>query len=431
VIWGRAVSLPWVKLPSLEPVAWDDDATGAEDPAVDAGAAAVPGERRPEPLLVLVRTALAREYFALFGGLRGTGLDEDVGEGALVVIRVLLLVTLVACVLIALVAAFLVQRVAVATSRLSRGFEQVQRGDFDVRARLRGHDQLAGLIAGFNRMVAGLQQGISERAEREAIERELAVAHDLQHRLLPGADASFPGFAVAAHFDPAAAVGGDLYQFWADDAGALRVVVGDVSGHGLATGIVMAAATALVWAQAREANDAGVLFAALDRQVRGITDARTFLTLQHCRLDAVVRRAEVTNAGHPFPFRLTARGEVQTVESTSRPLGLTLPGGFSPVAAPLEPGDLWCFYTDGMVEAPGPGGEPFGFDRLRAALAGCAAQSAAAARERILAEWRAFVGDRVQDDDCTLVLVRVDGPAPGAGLTGAPPSPDAAAPASR
>jgi serine phosphatase RsbU (regulator of sigma subunit) len=397
VYWGGAASMPWVELPSLERIGGDgaDAGAGAADPVADA-----------EGLLMVVRTSFAREYFALFGGLRDTGINEEVAEGALVAIRVLLIVTLVAIALIALVAAFLVQRIAVATARLSRGFEQVRRGNFDVRAKLRGNDQLAELIAGFNRMVGGLREGIAQRAEREAIERELAVAHDLQRRLLPGVDASFPGFDVAVHFEPAAAVGGDLYQFWREDDGALRVIVGDVSGHGLATGIVMAASTALVWAQARDTKDAAELFRALDRQVRGITDARTFLTLQHCRLELQARRASVTNAGHPYPFRLSARGELSTVESSSRPLGLSLPAAFSTVEAPVEPGDLWCFYSDGLVEASGPNGEPFGFERLRSALSGCAGAGAAEARDRLLAEWRAFVGEREPDDDHTLILVR-------------------------
>jgi sigma-B regulation protein RsbU (phosphoserine phosphatase) len=255
--------------------------------------------------------------------------------------------------------------------------------------------------------VAGLQEGIAQRAEREAIERELEVARGLQRRLLPGVDASYPGFDVAVHFEPAAAVGGDLYQYWVEDDGALRVVVGDVSGHGLATGIVMAAATALVWAQARDSHDATELFRSLDRQVRGITDARTFLSLQHCRFERASRRASFTNAGHPYPFRLSASGELSTVESSSRPLGLSLPVAYSTVSVPFAPGDLWCFYSDGLVEALGPGGEPYGFERLRAAFAACAGVGAAAARDRLLAEWRAFVGDREPDDDRTLILVRV------------------------
>jgi serine phosphatase RsbU (regulator of sigma subunit) len=425
VFWGRLASLPWVELPSLEPIR-DRDESGNEEEADEAAGVAVTGatDATDEPsrssvgLLLLTRTSISREYYALFGGQRAVGANEEIGEVALVVMRALLAVTLVLSAPIALIAAFLVQRVAVATARLSRGFDQVQRGNFDARAKMRGHDQLAELVAGFNRMVSSLQTSIAERADREAIERELALAHDLQRRLLPGVDASFAGFDVAAYFDPAAAVGGDLYQFWSDDSGALRVVVGDVSGHGLATGIVMAASTALVWAQAREARDAGALFGALDRQIRGITEARTFLTLQHCRLDTAARRAELTNAGHPYPFRVDETGRVSTVESPSRPLGVSLPAAeFSTQEAPLEPGDLWCFYSDGIVEATGTDGEPFGFERLRAALGRCAGLAAAEAREHFLAEWRGFVGEAEPDDDRTLILVCVKGTS-GAPATG-------------
>jgi serine phosphatase RsbU (regulator of sigma subunit) len=99
---------------------------------------------------------------------------------------------------------------------------------------------------------------------------------------------------------------------------------------------------------------------------------------------------------------------VSTIETVSRPLGVALPAeDFVTVEAPLEPGDLWCFYSDGMVESTSAAGEPFGFERLRDALARCAGLDAGGARARLLAEWRAFVGEGAPDDDCTLILVRV------------------------
>jgi serine phosphatase RsbU (regulator of sigma subunit) len=361
------------------------------------------------PVLVLVRTSLERESRALFGDLRVGGSERlEMGRVVLAVMGALGIATLVVFAGASLLAGLLVSRIARATRRLSLGFGEIEKGNFAHRAALKGHDQLAALVGGFNHMAERLSASVAARAEKEALERELEVARDLQRRLLPPAGFTFPGVSIAIDFRPAAAIGGDFYDL-AGDARALTVVVADVSGHGLPTGIVMAAAKASLSALARTGASGARLMELLDSEVARSTDPRTFVTLAHLVFDLAAGTASFTNAGHPYPYRVRPDGTVEALANAARPLGLALPPGWRTVTAPLSCGDLWVVYSDGLVEAAAEeGGEPWGFVRLERCLREGGRDTAAALRDRILAAQRVHTGHDETDDDRTLLVLRIE-----------------------
>ena len=301
----------------------------------------------------------------------------------------------------------LVYRIARATSCLYRGFSEVEQGNFGIELTLRGRDQLAGLVQSFNRMARHLNQSIEERARREAIERELEIARQLQRSLLPSASFRAPGVEIAADFLPASAIGGDFYHFaqWGENR--LLVAIADVSGHGLSTGIVMSAAKALLSALATDYCPCPELLRRLDTELRAHTARRHFVTLGLAAFDLGKGLVELTNAGHPYPYRLQRDGTLSEVENPSRPLGVGLPQDFRCVPAEVAPGDLWIFYSDGVIEAQNPQGEVFGFERFEAVLATCAGKTAAETRDCVLAAWQAFAGCDCPEDDRTLLVLRI------------------------
>lgn len=360
---------------------------------------------------LLLRTSFTAEFRALFGEAKLSDSGAASGTIALALIKGLATATLVVYLFAFGVAALLVARIARAARRLSHGFAEIEKGNFAVRERLRGHDQLAGLVSGFNEMAGHLEASVAARAEAEALGRELAIARDLQRRLLPAPDFAFAGVEIAADFRPAAAIGGDFYHFLGEGETALTVVIADVSGHGLPAGIVMASALASLTALSRGGTDTPTLLGLLDDEVRRTTERRAFVTLAHVRFDLAARRAGFTNAGHLYPYRVAPDGSVSWVENPARPLGVGRPVERVTVSVPLVDGEVWVLLSDGVVEAMSPdGAEDFGFDRLEAALAACGGKSAREVLDAVLAAWRAHAGGDDPEDDRTVVVVKVLAP---------------------
>jgi serine phosphatase RsbU (regulator of sigma subunit) len=363
---------------------------------------------KDEGTALLLRTSLTSEFRSLFGEAKLPSSSEGAGSVALAVLRVLGIMTGVVYFFALLVSSVLVFRIARAARRLSHGFAEIEKGNFAVREKLRGRDQLAGLVKSFNEMAGHLEESMAARAEAEALGRELAIARDLQRRLLPSPDFAFPGVELAADFRPAAAIGGDFYHFLGEGEKRLTVVIADVAGHGLPAGIVMASALASLSALSRGGTDTPTLLAHLDDEVRRTTEQRAFVTLAHVRFDLDARTAEFTNAGHVYPCRVTPDGSVSWVENPAKPLGAGRPVDRVTVTVPLVDGEVWVFLSDGVVEAMSPdGSEAFGFGRLESVLAPCGGQGPREVLDAILAAWRAHTGGDDPEDDRTVVVVKV------------------------
>ena len=381
-------------------------------PVLDAASGA---PTKDEGAALLVRTSMTAEFRSLFGGAELSSSGAGAGSVAIAVLKALGISTGVLYALALLVASILVFRIARAARRLSQGFAEIEKGSFAVRLKLRGRDQLAGLIDGFNRMAGHLEESVTARAEAEALGRELAIARDLQRRLLPAPDFGFPGVELAADFRPAAAIGGDFYHFLGEGESRLTVVIADVAGHGLPAGIVMASALASLSALSRGGTDTPTLLAHLDDEVRRTTERRAFVTLAHVRFDLDARTAEFTNAGHLYPYRVSPGGGVTSVENPAKPLGAGRPVDRVTVTVPLVDGEVWVLLSDGVVEAMSPdGGEALGFARLERTLAGCGGMGAREVLDAVLTAWRAHTGGDDPEDDRTVVVVKVLGRGEGA-----------------
>ena len=386
VVWFLPLDLPIL-----------DAATGA--PAKDRGAA------------LLVRTSMPAEFRSLFGQAELSSSGDGAGSVAIRVLKALGISTGVVYLLALVVASILVFRIARAARRLSNGFAEIEKGNFAVREKLRGRDQLSGLVTSFNEMAGHLEASVSARAEAEALGRELAIARDLQRRLLPSPDFAFPGVELAADFRPAAAIGGDFYHFLGEGDSRLTVVIADVAGHGLPAGIVMASALASLSALSRGGTDTPTLLAHLDDEVRRTTERHAFVTLAHVRFDLAARTAGFTNAGQIYPYRVAPDGTVSSVENPAKPLGAGRPVDRVTVTVPLVDGEVWVFLSDGVVEAMSPdGAEAFGFARLERTLSPCGGKGARDVLDAVLAAWRAHTGGDDPEDDRTVVVVRVLGP---------------------
>lgn len=242
---------------------------------------------------------------------------------------------------------------------------------------------------------------------------ELDQARRIQLSMLPQHDPYSSWLDIAGSSQPASEVGGDYYDFFELGEGRQAVVVADVSGHGVASGLLLAGVRGCLVMLHDPGPGEGVpppqdLLARLNKVVRTVGGRRTFVTMAYALFERSPPRLTLAAAGHPPLIRWRPGGALDEIALASLPLGTTLAKTFPHASAALEPGDVLVFATDGIAEAIDPEGTLFGEERLHAAL-GRAALGATAAeiRDAILAELEQFLGAGEVQDDVTLVVVRV------------------------
>jgi serine phosphatase RsbU (regulator of sigma subunit) len=312
------------------------------------------------------------------------------------------------CYLIALALAFaLVATITRNVNRMSRAAEGIARGDFSVRVNTKSRDQIGDLARSFDGMADSIQKLLVETARKERLEGEIAVARTIQQKLLPPASAKLDGAGVLAHVESVAEIGGDYYDYLPAPDGRSAIVVGDVSGHGLPTGLLVAMAKAALATLIETGLTGAPLFARLNDLIYRSTDSRNYMTLALLVYDGRTRRGELTNAGQLAPYRIS-KGKVESLSLPSFPLGASGRSEFPTHPWQFEAGDRVVLLTDGLVECVSPAGEPFGFERFEAILGREAASSPEALRDAILTDIDAHTGGAPPDDDRTLVIVTLD-----------------------
>ena len=323
---------------------------------------------------------------------------------AFVTVSGILLVVYLAALAIAFA---LVGSLARNVNRLTRAAGAIARGDFSVRIQSKSRDQIGDLARSFDGMAESIQRLLVATAEKERLQSELAIARTIQHKLLPPPEAALPGFHVLAHFEPVDEIGGDYYDYLPMGGGRTAVALGDVSGHGLPTGLLVAMAKAGLSTLLEAGHRDAELFGRMNELIHRSTDPRHFMTLAVLAYDPATRRGRLTNAGQLAPYRISG-GRVVPLSLPGLPLGLFPDRTFPTQEYSFAAGDLVVLLTDGFVEAVDGNDEAFGFERLEALLARHAADGATALRDALLAAIRAHTGDRPADDDRTLLILTLD-----------------------
>jgi serine phosphatase RsbU (regulator of sigma subunit) len=335
----------------------------------------------------------------------GVGVSQFVLVGVAIVVGFLLLLLLVA----SLRGVLYARAISHSVAKLDRGVHAIQVGDFGYRVAPRERDQLGALALAFNDMAGRLQGLLEERANLQAVERELAIARDVQARLFPEHTPYAPFLEAAGVCLPARTVSGDYYDY-IEGTGGFDAVVADVSGKGISAALLMAslhsALRSLYLKTERAAtSDLGEVVTRLNQHLHQYIEPTRFVTLFLARYRGDGRLL-YCNAGHN-PAALVRDGRVEWLSQGGLMLGPFPDLVYEPAAVSVQPGDVVCIYTDGVTEAEGPNGEQFGEERLAAVL-----REAHAARPReVLAaiqdRLRAWRGEREPGDDVTLVVLRV------------------------
>jgi sigma-B regulation protein RsbU (phosphoserine phosphatase) len=260
----------------------------------------------------------------------------------------------------------------------------------------------------------------SRLAERlvaeERLLRELALAAEVQRRLLPERPPESVAFELAGFCQPASGVGGDYYDFIAFDNRQLGIAIADVSGKGMAAALLMSTMQATLRSLSAESNlrpqtshSLADMVAAINRLLWSSTGGVNYVTFFYAQFDQSTRQLSYVNAGHNPPlFFRAGRGDGFRQLS----LGGTVVGIFEHCAyeqgsVQMRPGDVLLAYTDGLSEALDVRGEEFGEARVRRALAETAQMSVDEIRDEVARRVREWSTDAPQHDDLTFVVMKV------------------------
>jgi sigma-B regulation protein RsbU (phosphoserine phosphatase) len=217
------------------------------------------------------------------------------------------------------------------------------------------------------------------------------------------------GWDFAASYAPARQVGGDFYDLYplADQPQRLGLVIGDVTGKGVAAALMMASSRTIIRTASMSGRDPRAVLERANRLIAADNRAQLYLSAFYATLDTLTGELRYACGGHDRPLWLrAATGDIEVLDARSLILG-----AFDEIVLEerniwLAPGDVVLLFTDGLTEAMKADGEAFGDERLRRALASQHSQTAEALVAALQAEVRAFVGDTPQSDDLTLLVVR-------------------------
>ena len=244
-----------------------------------------------------------------------------------------------------------------------------------------------------------------QRRAAEATE-QVRLARQVQQGLLPPAELTLPEVEVAGRYLPSWSLGGDFYDYFRLDDGALALYLGDVQGKGLAGALDALLVSGLLRGVHKAGARPAELLALLNQRLCLRRGPGRFSCLGYALLERSTRRLTFANAGLPFPL-LARGGDVRRLELTGSPVGLFEDAAFDETRVELAPGDRVLFYSDGVTDAL-RARDPGGRDRdeqlrelVRSAGDVPAAQGADALLRRLRRRGRA------PRDDISFVLLRI------------------------
>jgi serine phosphatase RsbU (regulator of sigma subunit) len=302
---------------------------------------------------------------------------------------------------------------------LFHGTERVRFGDFAHRIEVRDRDQLGELAESFNAMTANIEDLLQQAQEKRRLEEELRIAREIQMSLLPRGAMQMPGLGCTALCVPAREVGGDYYDFFKLGERRVGVLIADVAGKGTSAALYMAELKGLVLSLSKIYDSPRQLLIEVNSILSDNLDRRSFITMTYAIFDLERRTLTYARAGHTplihLPCNNGSRRTARILVPNGMVVGLNIEGFethfetlLEELSIPLECGDVFVLFTDGITEAMNADSDLFGDDRLTDIVEEHADMSCEELRERILREVDAFVGDADPHDDMTMILLKVE-----------------------
>ena len=283
--------------------------------------------------------------------------------------------------------------------------QAVRNGKFDKKIRVTSNDEIGYTGDVINEMTEGLQ-------ERDRIRRSLGIAKEVQQHLLPDKAPEVQGLDIAGRSIYCEETGGDYFDYLPLDLNErekIRIVVGDVSDHGIASALLMTTARAFLRQRASKTGTLNQIIADVNRQLsRDVEDSGRFMTLFFCEIDSLNRTIRWVNAGHDPALAYDPDTDGFTeLGGNSLPLGVSETAAYREFHREIGPGQILAIGTDGIWESRDDRGKIFGKERFCRVIKVHARETAAEILQAVIDDLNRFSHPPEKEDDITLVVIKV------------------------
>ncbi|MCD4719070.1 MAG: SpoIIE family protein phosphatase [Desulfobacula sp.] len=320
--------------------------------------------------------------------------------------RVFLGFGLVAVLLVIGTLFFLSRRIITPVLSVVKGSAMVASGDLEIHLVPRGKDEISNLIHSFNQMVEGLKQ-------RDQMRQSLEIAMEVQQNLLPKYDPDFEGLDIAGKSIYCDETGGDYYDFFEFDenrAGKIGIVLGDVSGHGISSALLMATARAFLHQRLALPGTISQVISDINRQLaRDVVDSGSFMTMFYMIFDKACKSVKWVRAGHdPAIFYDPKTDKISQLKGAGIALGVDENWQYGENEKQnLANGQIIVLGSDGIWEARNPKGEMFGKEPIYTIIRETANLDAKSILNTIIESLIKFQDNVNVEDDITLVVIKI------------------------
>jgi sigma-B regulation protein RsbU (phosphoserine phosphatase) len=289
-----------------------------------------------------------------------------------------------------------------------RVLKRIRDGDFEKRVQVTSNDEIGYTGDVINEMTDGLK-------ERDKMRHSLELAKEVQQNFLPRVDPKVAGLDIAGQSIYCERTGGDYYDYLDmgdHQQGKIGIVVGDVSGHGISSALLMASARSSLRQRALRSGNIAQIVSDVNRQLtRDVEESGRFMTLFCSEIDIHNRSIRWVRAGHePAIFYDLATNTFEELKGPGMALGVDEGWQYEEKQkSGLTRGQIIVFGTDGIWEAHNARGEIFGKESLFEIIRQYAAKSAKEIVASIIDSLNRFRLDVIPEDDVTLVVVKVVG----------------------
>lgn len=297
--------------------------------------------------------------------------------------------------------------------KLTEGVMRIGEGNLDQTLPIDGADEFSEIARAFNDMTTKFKKAQENVVEQERMQKEMQVAQEIQHALLPRKFPDVEGYDISTVYRAAKDVGGDYFDFVKIDDNILGVIVADVSGKGVPGSLVMTMIRTALRLESRENYSPTDILARVNRFVTDDVKRGMFITIFFITLDSAKRTISYASAGHnPMILFRKESNSCYFLNTRGMPLGIALPDGVNFEESldydtvKLKKDDMLLVYTDGITEAMNKTGDQYGNDRLIEFIKEHSELPPEEFTAKLDIDLQKFTGGAPQNDDITLVVIK-------------------------